>query len=83
MVGDPFLSTSYIYMNAFILSFGFWAIVCPESVDAILMVCIGAVVKLHILILLLFGRSRMIVGHHRLTDELFPAAAIFCSPYAL
>ena len=33
--------------------------------------------------LLLFGRSRMIVGHHRLTDELFPAAAIFCSPYAL
>ena len=28
---------------------------------------------------LLFGRSRMIVGHHRLTDELFPAAAIFCS----
>ena len=23
----------------------------------------------------------MIVGHHRLTDELFPAAAIFCSPY--
>ena len=34
-------------------------------------------------LLLLFGRSRMIVGHHRLTDELFPAAAIFCSPYAL
>ena len=31
-------------------------------------------------IILLFGRSSMIVGHHRLTDELFPAAAIFCSP---
>ena len=31
-------------------------------------------------ILLLFGRSRIIVGHHRITDELFPAAAIFCSP---
>ncbi len=28
--------------------------------------------------LLLFGRSRMIVGHHRFTDELFPAAAILC-----
>ena len=28
------------------------------------------------------GRSRIIVSHHRLTDELFPAAAIFCSPYA-
>ena len=25
----------------------------------------------------------MLIGHHRLTDELFPAAAIFCSPYAL
>ena len=34
-------------------------------------------------ILLLFGRSRIIVSHHRLTDELFPAAAIVCSPYAL
>ena len=33
--------------------------------------------------LLLFGRSRILVSHHRLTDELFPAAAIFCSPYAL
>ena len=33
--------------------------------------------------LLLFGRSCVIVGHHRLTDELFPTAAIFCSPYAL
>ena len=39
--------------------------------------------QLYMLHLLLFGRSRMIVGHHRLTDELFPAAAIFCSPYAL
>ena len=36
-----------------------------------------------IMIILLFGRSCVIVGHHRLTDELFPAAAIFCSPYAL
>ena len=34
-------------------------------------------------IILLFGRSRMIVGHHRFTDELFPAAAIFGSPYAM
>ena len=34
-------------------------------------------------LILLFGRSRIIVSHHRLTDELFPAAAIFCSPYAL
>ena len=33
--------------------------------------------------LLLFGRSCVIVGHHRLTDELFPAAAIFGSPYTL
>ena len=32
---------------------------------------------------LLFGRSCVIVGHHRLTDELFPAAAVFGSPYAL
>ena len=38
MVGSPFLPTSYIYMNAFILAFGFWAIVNPESTDAILMV---------------------------------------------
>ena len=30
----------------------------------------------HVIVVLLFGRSRMIVGHHRLTDELFPAAAI-------
>ena len=30
-----------------------------------------------IAVLLLFGRSCVIVGHHRLTDELFPAAAIF------
>ncbi|KAI0225723.1 Type-1 angiotensin II receptor-associated protein-like [Lamellibrachia satsuma] len=37
MVGSPFLPTSYIYMNAFILAFGFWAIVTPESTDAILM----------------------------------------------
>ena len=36
-----------------------------------------------VLTVLLFGRSRIIVGHHRLTDELFPAAAIFCSPNAL
>ena len=27
-----------------------------------------------------FGRSCVIVGHHRLTDELFPAAAILGSP---
>ena len=33
--------------------------------------------------LLLFGRSCVIIGHHRLTDELFPAAAIFGSPYAI
>ena len=33
--------------------------------------------------ILLFGRSCVIVGHHRLTDELFPLPAIFCSPYAL
>ena len=40
-------------------------------------------IVLHVTLLLLFGRSRIIVGHHCLTDELFPAAAIFCSPYAL
>ena len=33
------LQTSYIYMNAFILAFGVWSIICPESIDAISMVC--------------------------------------------
>ena len=33
-----FWSGSYIYMNSFILAFGVWAIIAPESVDAILMV---------------------------------------------
>ena len=33
--------------------------------------------------LLLFGRSCVIVSHHRLTDELFPAAAVFGWPYVL
>jgi len=30
-----FLGASYIYMNAFILAFGVWAIVAPESIDAV------------------------------------------------
>ena len=34
-------------------------------------------------LLLLFSRSCLIVGHHRLTDEFFPATAVFGSPYAL
>ena len=33
--------------------------------------------------LLLFGRSRIIVGHHRLTDGLFPAAAILLTPMVM
>ena len=33
------------------------------------------------MVLLLFGRSCVMVGHHRLTDELFPAPAIFSSPH--
>jgi len=32
-----FLPVSYIYMNAFILAFGFWAIVAPESTDSLFM----------------------------------------------
>ena len=38
MIGQPFLDTSYIYMHGFILAFGFWAIVAPDSADAVLMV---------------------------------------------
>ena len=33
--------------------------------------------------LLLFGRSCLIVGHNRLTDDFLPATAVFGSPYAL
>jgi hypothetical protein len=29
-----------VYMNAFILAFGIWAIVCPESADSVFMACI-------------------------------------------
>lgn len=32
-----FLGTSYIYMNAFILAFGVWSIMSPESVESVLM----------------------------------------------
>lgn len=38
MVGPGFLGTPYIYMNAFILAFGVWAIVAPDSSEAVLMV---------------------------------------------
>ena len=38
MAGSPFLDSAYMYMNAFILAFGFWAIVAPESTDSVLMV---------------------------------------------
>ena len=34
------------------------------------------------ILLLLFGRSCVIVGHHRLTDELFPAAAVLKFTFA-
>ena len=38
MSPDLFRSSSYIYMNSFILAFGVWAIIAADSVDAILMV---------------------------------------------
>ena len=38
MSPDLFMSAAYIYMNSFILAFGVWAIIAPDSVDAILMV---------------------------------------------
>ena len=37
MVPD-FLPTAYIYMNGFILAFGVWALVAPESVESVFMV---------------------------------------------
>jgi len=30
--------TSYVFMNAFVLAFGVWCIICPETADAVLMV---------------------------------------------
>ena len=47
-----------------------------NSACLLLMLLISFLVLLAVF--LLFGRSRIIVSHHRLTDELFPAAAIFC-----
>ena len=38
MTGAPFLNSAYIYMNVFVLAFGFWSIVSPDSSDSILMV---------------------------------------------
>lgn len=40
-----FLGESYIYMNAFILAFGVWAIISPESVDAMFMFLILNVIS--------------------------------------
>ena len=33
-----FLPPSYLYMNGFILAIGLWSLICPESVDAMMMV---------------------------------------------
>lgn len=41
-----FLDQSYIYMNAFVLAFGVWAIISPESVDAVLMFFILNVISI-------------------------------------
>lgn len=38
--------TSYMYMNAFVLAFGIWAIISPESVDAVLMFFIMDVISI-------------------------------------
>ena len=38
MSSNLFATASYIYMNAFILAFGMWAMIAADSVDAILMV---------------------------------------------
>ena len=37
---EGFLPTAYIYMNAFILAFGVWGIIAPDSVDSIFMVSV-------------------------------------------
>ncbi|ELT95481.1 hypothetical protein CAPTEDRAFT_220979 [Capitella teleta] len=36
MVGSPFLGASYIYMNAFILAFGVWALICPDTTEPVI-----------------------------------------------
>lgn len=38
--------SSYIYMNAFVLAFGIWAIISPESLDAILMIFILNIISI-------------------------------------
>jgi len=41
-----FQRESYVFMNAFVLAFGMWAIVSPESVDAIYMYMVMNVVSI-------------------------------------
>ena len=52
---EGFLPTAYIYMNAFILAFGVWGIIAPDSVDSIFMV---SVVKTSGQTILLNDRSK-------------------------
>lgn len=37
---DDYLPHSYIYLNAFMLAFGVWAMAAPDNTEPVLMVCI-------------------------------------------
>lgn len=43
---EEFLPTAYIYSNAFMLAFGVWAIIAPESADSILLFMVLNIVNI-------------------------------------